>query len=100
MFKHFILIVILKCRNGFAIFLVVAFKSLVFSLLDRRYIENVYYSTPTRWPFFLLIPFFIILCVLIATLVKVYFQKKNWRTEDYTSDGYINFIFKIHYFCN
>uniref|UniRef100_A0A8C9C734 Disintegrin and metalloproteinase domain-containing protein 2 n=1 Tax=Phocoena sinus TaxID=42100 RepID=A0A8C9C734_PHOSS len=58
-------------------------------LPDRRYIENVYYSTPTRWPFFLLIPFFIILCVLIATLVKVYFQKKNWRTEDYTSDGQV-----------
>ncbi|XP_026978690.1 disintegrin and metalloproteinase domain-containing protein 2 [Sagmatias obliquidens] len=55
-------------------------------LPDRHYIENVYYSTPTRWPFFLLIPFFIILCVLIATLVKVYFQNENWRTEDYTSD--------------
>ncbi|XP_007450224.1 PREDICTED: disintegrin and metalloproteinase domain-containing protein 2-like isoform X3 [Lipotes vexillifer] len=55
-------------------------------LPDRRYIENVYYSTPTRWPFFLVIPFFIILCVLIATLVKVYFQRKKWRTEDYTSD--------------
>ncbi|XP_061033379.1 disintegrin and metalloproteinase domain-containing protein 2 [Eubalaena glacialis] len=55
-------------------------------LPDRRYIENVYYSKPTRWPFFLLIPFFIILCVLIATLVKVYFRRKKWRTEDYTSD--------------
>ncbi|XP_066878898.1 disintegrin and metalloproteinase domain-containing protein 2 isoform X2 [Kogia breviceps] len=55
-------------------------------LPDRRYIENVYYSKPTRWPFFLLIPFFIILCVLIATLVKLYFQRKEWRTEDYTSD--------------
>ncbi|XP_007178480.1 disintegrin and metalloproteinase domain-containing protein 2 [Balaenoptera acutorostrata] len=55
-------------------------------LPDRRYIENVYYSKPMRWPFFLLIPFFIILCVLIATLVKVYFQRKKWRTEDYTSD--------------
>ncbi|XP_059942014.1 disintegrin and metalloproteinase domain-containing protein 2-like [Mesoplodon densirostris] len=55
-------------------------------LHDRRYIENVYYSKPTRWPFFLLIPFFIILCVLIVTLVKVYLQRKKWRTEDYTSD--------------
>uniref|UniRef100_A0A8C0DQ86 Disintegrin and metalloproteinase domain-containing protein 2 n=1 Tax=Balaenoptera musculus TaxID=9771 RepID=A0A8C0DQ86_BALMU len=55
-------------------------------LPDRRYIENFYYSKPMRWPFFLLIPFFIILCVLIATLVKVYFQRKKWRTEDYTSD--------------
>uniref|UniRef100_A0A8B9XJH0 Disintegrin and metalloproteinase domain-containing protein 2 n=1 Tax=Bos mutus grunniens TaxID=30521 RepID=A0A8B9XJH0_BOSMU len=55
-------------------------------LPESRYIENVYRSKPTRWPFFLFIPFFIILCVLIATLVKVYFQRKKWRTEDYTSD--------------
>ncbi|XP_060990894.1 disintegrin and metalloproteinase domain-containing protein 2 [Dama dama] len=55
-------------------------------LPERRYIDNVYRSKPTRWPFFLFIPFFIILCVLIATLVKVYFQRKKWRTEDYTSD--------------
>ncbi|KAB0348762.1 hypothetical protein FD754_013619, partial [Muntiacus muntjak] len=55
-------------------------------LPGRRYIDNVYRSKPTRWPFFLFIPFFIILSVLIATLVKVYFQRKKWRTEDYTSD--------------
>nr|XP_054364513.1 disintegrin and metalloproteinase domain-containing protein 2 [Mirounga angustirostris] len=53
---------------------------------ERSYIENVYHSKPTRWPFFLLIPFIIILCVLIITLVKVYFQRKKWRTEEYTSD--------------
>ncbi|XP_057553517.1 disintegrin and metalloproteinase domain-containing protein 2 [Hippopotamus amphibius kiboko] len=53
---------------------------------EKRYIENAYHSKPTRWPFFLFIPFFIILCVLIATLVKVYFQRKKWKTEDYTSD--------------
>ncbi|XP_073758624.1 disintegrin and metalloproteinase domain-containing protein 2 isoform X5 [Callorhinus ursinus] len=53
---------------------------------ERNYIENVYHSKPTRWPFFLLIPFIIILCVLIITLVKVYFQRKKWRTEEYTSD--------------
>ncbi|XP_042839335.1 disintegrin and metalloproteinase domain-containing protein 2 isoform X2 [Panthera tigris] len=53
---------------------------------ERRYIENAYHSKPTRWPFFLLIPFFIILCLLIAALVKVYFQRNKWRTEEYTSD--------------
>uniref|UniRef100_A0A8D0TDU0 Disintegrin and metalloproteinase domain-containing protein 2 n=1 Tax=Sus scrofa TaxID=9823 RepID=A0A8D0TDU0_PIG len=53
---------------------------------DRRYIENIYHSRPMKWPFFLLIPFFIILCVLIATLVKIYFQRKKGRTEDDTSD--------------
>ena len=100
MLKILIPIVLIQCRNGFAIFLVVTFKSLVFSLLERRYIDNVYHSKPTRWPFFLFIPFFIILCVLTATLVKVYFQRKKWRTEDYTSDEYMNFIFKIHYFYN
>ncbi|XP_010956331.1 disintegrin and metalloproteinase domain-containing protein 2 [Camelus dromedarius] len=51
-----------------------------------RYIETTYHAKPTKWPFFLLIPFFIILCVLIATLVKVYFQRKKWRTEEYSSD--------------
>ncbi|XP_045635144.1 disintegrin and metalloproteinase domain-containing protein 2-like [Ursus americanus] len=55
-------------------------------LPKRSYIENAYHSKPTRWPFFLLIPFFIIFCVLIITLVKVYFQRKKWRAEDYTSD--------------
>ncbi|XP_044911467.1 disintegrin and metalloproteinase domain-containing protein 2 isoform X2 [Felis catus] len=53
---------------------------------ERRYIENAYHSKPTRWPYFLLIPFFIILCLLIAALVKVYFQRNKWRTEEYTSD--------------
>ncbi|XP_006916345.1 disintegrin and metalloproteinase domain-containing protein 2 [Pteropus alecto] len=53
---------------------------------EKIYIENVYHSKPTRWPVFLLIPFFIILCVMIATLVKVYFQRKKWKTEEYTSD--------------
>ncbi|NP_001076146.1 disintegrin and metalloproteinase domain-containing protein 2 precursor [Oryctolagus cuniculus] len=53
----------------------------------RRYMEDVYQTAkPTRWPFFLLIPFFIILGALIAILVKVQFQRKKWKTEDYTSD--------------
>uniref|UniRef100_A0A8C8YWW6 Disintegrin and metalloproteinase domain-containing protein 2 n=1 Tax=Prolemur simus TaxID=1328070 RepID=A0A8C8YWW6_PROSS len=51
-----------------------------------RYIESAYHPKPTRWPFFLLIPFFIILCVLIAMLAKVRYQRKKWKTEDYTSD--------------
>ncbi|KAM5312345.1 disintegrin and metalloproteinase domain-containing protein 2 [Glossophaga mutica] len=63
---------------------------------ERLYIENAYPSRPMRWPFFLLIPFAIILSVMITTLVKVYLQRKKWKTEEYTSDEYINFIFKIH----
>ncbi|XP_015982853.2 disintegrin and metalloproteinase domain-containing protein 2 [Rousettus aegyptiacus] len=53
---------------------------------EKLYIGNVYHSKPTRWPFFLLIPFFLVLCVMIATLVKVYFRRKKWKTEEYTSD--------------
>nr|XP_054972475.1 disintegrin and metalloproteinase domain-containing protein 2 isoform X3 [Pan paniscus] len=55
-------------------------------LHERRYIENIYHSKPMRWPFFLFIPFFIIFCVLIPIMVKVHFQRKKWRTEDYSSD--------------
>ncbi|KAG8512510.1 Disintegrin and metalloproteinase domain-containing protein 2 [Galemys pyrenaicus] len=51
-----------------------------------EYIENVYHSKRPRWPYYLLIPFFIALCLLIANLVKVYLQRKKWRTEEYTSD--------------
>ncbi|XP_075853406.1 disintegrin and metalloproteinase domain-containing protein 2 isoform X4 [Microcebus murinus] len=56
------------------------------SVREGRYIESGYHQKPTRWPFFLLIPFFIILCVLIAMLVKVRYQRKKWKTEDYASD--------------
>ncbi|XP_077799656.1 disintegrin and metalloproteinase domain-containing protein 2 isoform X3 [Macaca mulatta] len=55
-------------------------------LPERRHMENVYYSKPMRWPLFLFIPFFIIFCVLIAIMVKVHFQRKKWRTEDYSTD--------------
>ncbi|KAM9622476.1 disintegrin and metalloproteinase domain-containing protein 2 [Trichechus inunguis] len=68
---------------------VIAFKSLAFCFLDRRYIEYDYRAKPTKWPFYLLIPFFIILCVLIGVLVKVNVQRKKWRSEDYTSDEQI-----------
>uniref|UniRef100_A0A8I3X5V4 Disintegrin and metalloproteinase domain-containing protein 2 n=1 Tax=Callithrix jacchus TaxID=9483 RepID=A0A8I3X5V4_CALJA len=56
------------------------------NLPQRRFIENVYHSKPMRWPLFLLIPFFIVFCVLIAIMGKVYFQRKKRRTEDYSSD--------------
>uniref|UniRef100_A0A8C0WE46 Disintegrin and metalloproteinase domain-containing protein 2 n=1 Tax=Castor canadensis TaxID=51338 RepID=A0A8C0WE46_CASCN len=59
-----------------------------------QYTENVYHSKPKRWPFFLIIPFFIIFSTLITMLVKVYFQRKNWSTDKYSSDEYINFTFK------
>ncbi|XP_006860052.1 PREDICTED: disintegrin and metalloproteinase domain-containing protein 2-like [Chrysochloris asiatica] len=52
-----------------------------------RYNEIVYRrSKPTKWPLFLLIPFFIILGVMVALLIKVNLRRKKWRTEDYTSD--------------
>ncbi|KAF6375894.1 ADAM metallopeptidase domain 2 [Rhinolophus ferrumequinum] len=53
---------------------------------ERLYIENAYYPKSTRWPVFLLIPFFVVLCVMIAILVKVYFQRKKRKTEEYTSN--------------
>ncbi|XP_016051124.1 PREDICTED: disintegrin and metalloproteinase domain-containing protein 2 [Miniopterus natalensis] len=53
---------------------------------DRWYNEDIYPSKAIRWPLFLLIPFCIILCVMIATLVKVYLQRKKWKTEEYISD--------------
>uniref|UniRef100_A0A2I3H2P0 Disintegrin and metalloproteinase domain-containing protein 2 n=1 Tax=Nomascus leucogenys TaxID=61853 RepID=A0A2I3H2P0_NOMLE len=56
------------------------------TLPERRYIENVYHSKSMTWSFFLFIPFFIIFCVLIAIMVKVHFQRKKRRTEDYSSD--------------
>ncbi|XP_058145853.1 disintegrin and metalloproteinase domain-containing protein 2 isoform X2 [Dasypus novemcinctus] len=56
------------------------------SLTYRKYIENIYSSKPSRWQFYLLIPFFIIFCALIAILVKLNFQRKKWSQEEYTSD--------------
>ncbi|XP_010623405.1 disintegrin and metalloproteinase domain-containing protein 2 [Fukomys damarensis] len=53
---------------------------------ERHYIEGAYPTKLKKWPFFLIIPFFIIFSVLIAIVVKVYFQRKKWRTEDYISD--------------
>ncbi|XP_060038162.1 disintegrin and metalloproteinase domain-containing protein 2-like isoform X3 [Erinaceus europaeus] len=53
---------------------------------SKSFIENIYHSKPTRWPFFLLIPFFIILCLLIANLARVYYQRKKRKTEEYSSD--------------
>ncbi|XP_008060047.1 disintegrin and metalloproteinase domain-containing protein 2 [Carlito syrichta] len=50
-----------------------------------RSFENARESRP-RWPFFLLFPFFVVLCVVIALLVKVHFQRKKSRTENYSSD--------------
>ncbi|XP_077008673.1 disintegrin and metalloproteinase domain-containing protein 2 isoform X2 [Tamandua tetradactyla] len=54
--------------------------------IARSYIERTYGSASSRWQLYLLIPFFIILGVLIAILVKFTFQRKKWRHEEYTSD--------------
>ncbi|XP_069872110.1 disintegrin and metalloproteinase domain-containing protein 2-like isoform X1 [Dipodomys merriami] len=59
------------------------------TISGRQYFETVYHPRPPRWPFFLIIPFFIILCILIVMLVKLYFQRKNWKTDDYLSDEQI-----------
>uniref|UniRef100_A0A8C2LXV8 Disintegrin and metalloproteinase domain-containing protein 2 n=1 Tax=Cricetulus griseus TaxID=10029 RepID=A0A8C2LXV8_CRIGR len=56
------------------------------SILARPQIESAYHAKPSRWPFFLIIPFYIVICVLIAILVKVHSQRKKWRTDDYSSD--------------
>ncbi|CAH6827521.1 disintegrin and metalloproteinase domain-containing protein 2 [Phodopus roborovskii] len=56
------------------------------SIPARPHIASAYRSKPTRWPFFLIIPFYIVICVLIAILVKVHSQRKKWRTDDYSSD--------------
>ncbi|XP_004682529.1 PREDICTED: disintegrin and metalloproteinase domain-containing protein 2 [Condylura cristata] len=62
------------------------FPPICVSLLGIRYIENAYHTKRPRWPYYLLIPFFIALLLLIANLVKVYLQRKKWRNEEYTSD--------------
>ncbi|XP_037668702.1 disintegrin and metalloproteinase domain-containing protein 2 [Choloepus didactylus] len=54
--------------------------------VGRSYIERTYGYKSAKWQFYLLIPFFIILGVLIAILVKFNFQRKKWRQEEYTSD--------------
>ncbi|XP_005373804.1 PREDICTED: disintegrin and metalloproteinase domain-containing protein 2 isoform X2 [Chinchilla lanigera] len=56
------------------------------SIPEKNYIESPYHTKPKKWPFFLIIPFFIILSVLIAMLAKVYYQRKKWKSEDYISD--------------
>nr|XP_004665848.2 disintegrin and metalloproteinase domain-containing protein 2 [Jaculus jaculus] len=53
---------------------------------ERPYIENTYHPQPTRWPFFLIIPVYIILCVLIAILVKIRLQRSKRTTKKYPSD--------------
>ncbi|EHB14252.1 Disintegrin and metalloproteinase domain-containing protein 2 [Heterocephalus glaber] len=67
---------------------------------ERHYIKGVYQTKPKNWPFLLIIPFLIIFSVLIAIVVKVYFQRKKWRTEDYISEEYVDFVFKFYYFYN
>ncbi|XP_066093603.1 disintegrin and metalloproteinase domain-containing protein 2 [Saccopteryx bilineata] len=53
---------------------------------EKFYTETDYPSKPLRWPFFLLIPFCIVLSAMITILVKVFVQRKKWKTEEYTSD--------------
>ncbi|KAK7820698.1 hypothetical protein U0070_026242 [Myodes glareolus] len=57
----------------------------------KHYVTSVYRSKPTRWPFFLIIPFYIVICVLIAILIKIHFQRKKWRTSDFSSDECVDF---------
>ncbi|KAM4836880.1 disintegrin and metalloproteinase domain-containing protein 2-like [Thomomys bottae] len=52
----------------------------------RQYFETVYHPKPPRWPFFLIIPFFVMLCILLMMVVKVYSQRKTWKADDYLSD--------------
>uniref|UniRef100_A0A8C6QHZ1 Disintegrin and metalloproteinase domain-containing protein 2 n=1 Tax=Nannospalax galili TaxID=1026970 RepID=A0A8C6QHZ1_NANGA len=52
----------------------------------RSYVETAYSAKPTRWPYFLIIPFYIIICVLVGILVRIHTQRRKWRTEEYSSD--------------
>ncbi|XP_055466056.1 disintegrin and metalloproteinase domain-containing protein 2-like isoform X2 [Psammomys obesus] len=52
----------------------------------RPSIASAYSSKSTRWPFFLIIPFYVLICVLIAMLIKLHSQRKKWRTDDFSSD--------------
>uniref|UniRef100_H0W4L6 Disintegrin and metalloproteinase domain-containing protein 2 n=1 Tax=Cavia porcellus TaxID=10141 RepID=H0W4L6_CAVPO len=53
---------------------------------ETYFVEGAYHTKSRKWPFFLIIPFFVIFSVLVATVVKVYYQKKKWKTEDYAND--------------
>ncbi|XP_052588864.1 disintegrin and metalloproteinase domain-containing protein 2 [Peromyscus californicus insignis] len=52
----------------------------------RFRIVSPYIHKPIRWPFFLIIPAYIVICILIAIVVKACTKRKRWRTEDYSSD--------------
>ncbi|KAL1781005.1 disintegrin and metalloproteinase domain-containing protein 2 [Sigmodon hispidus] len=56
------------------------------SISARPYIASAYRSRTTRWSFFLIIPFYIVVCVVIAILIKLHYQRRKWRTDDYSSD--------------
>ncbi|XP_076786936.1 disintegrin and metalloproteinase domain-containing protein 2 isoform X2 [Arvicanthis niloticus] len=56
------------------------------SLPARPYVASAYRSKSARWPFFLIIPFYIVILVLIGLLVKVYSQRRKWRMDDFSSE--------------
>ncbi|EDL85375.1 a disintegrin and metalloprotease domain 2 [Rattus norvegicus] len=56
------------------------------SIPARSYVASAYRSKSARWPFFLIIPFYVVILVLIGMLVKVYSQRKKWRMDDFSSE--------------
>uniref|UniRef100_A0A8C6HG89 Disintegrin and metalloproteinase domain-containing protein 2 n=1 Tax=Mus spicilegus TaxID=10103 RepID=A0A8C6HG89_MUSSI len=52
----------------------------------RPYIASAYRSKSPRWPFFLIIPFYVVILVLIGMLVKVYSQRMKRRMDDFSSE--------------
>ncbi|XP_028614674.1 disintegrin and metalloproteinase domain-containing protein 2 [Grammomys surdaster] len=56
------------------------------SIPARPYVASAYRSKSARWPFFLIIPFYVVILVLIGMLVKVYSQRKKWRLDDFSSE--------------
>ncbi|XP_031217384.1 disintegrin and metalloproteinase domain-containing protein 2 isoform X2 [Mastomys coucha] len=56
------------------------------SIPERPYVASAYRSKSPRWPFFLIIPFYVAILVLIGMLIKVYSQRKKWRMDDFSSE--------------
>ncbi|GAB1299022.1 Disintegrin and metalloproteinase domain-containing protein 2 [Apodemus speciosus] len=61
------------------------------SIPARPYVTSAYRPKSPRWPFFLIIPFYVVILVLIGMLVKVYAQRKKWRMEDFSSEECVDF---------
>ncbi|KAH0519286.1 L-gulonolactone oxidase [Microtus ochrogaster] len=53
------------------------------SIPARHYVATAYRSKPTRWPFFLIIPFYIVICILIAILMDFHVIGRSYSESDH-----------------